>query len=128
MHIAQPQLSTKFFGTLFHAANPNSNTIRLKLHNSPPDSLAIVSNGHYDHSFPLSQGNPHLARFGVPENIGQSFLNDSKDSRLYLSRQPRKIGRQYVERRFDSATLGESLNVPGKRRQQPDFIKKRRMQ
>src|SRR5580658_5075956 len=68
--IRQPQLSAKFPGALFHASNANSDTVRLQFGNSLIDSLAIVPHGNHDVLFFLSQGDLHLASFGMPEDIG----------------------------------------------------------
>jgi hypothetical protein len=54
MRIRQPQLATKFAGSLFHASDANSNAIRLQFGNSLVDSLAIVPHGNYDAFFLLS--------------------------------------------------------------------------
>ena len=97
MHIRQPQLSTKFAGTLFHASDADSNAIRLQFRNSLVDSLAIVSHRNHDHPFLLRQRNPHLACFRMPEDVGQRLLNDSEDCGLHFRGQPRKIARLYVE-------------------------------
>src|ERR1700683_304947 len=128
MCITQPQLSAKFFGALFHAADPHSNAVRLKFLNFSRDSLAIVPHRNHNDSFPLSQCDPYFARFGMPENIGERLLNDAEDCGLYLGAQPRKIARLHVESGFYNASLGEPLHRSGKRRQQADFIEQRRMQ
>jgi hypothetical protein len=63
IRIRQPQLSTKFAGSLFHATDAHANAIRLHLSNSLTDSLSIVSHGNHDPPFCLSHGNPHLTGF-----------------------------------------------------------------
>src|ERR1700730_14956707 len=84
MHIRQPQFSTKFLRPLFHASYANSDAILFLFDDSLADPFAIVSHGNHDLPFPLRQSNPYPLRFGMPKDIGQSLLDNSKSSGLYL--------------------------------------------
>src|ERR1700683_5864099 len=64
----------------------------------------------------------------MPEDIGQCFLNDSKNGSLYVRREPRKSARLDFERRLYAAALRDPLHIPGKRREQTNFIEQGGMQ
>src|SRR5205807_7677141 len=117
MDIRQAEFSTKFFSSLFHAPDANPNAVRLQVGNSLANSLAIVSHGNHDLSFPLRQRDPHLLAFRMPEDVGQSLLNNSKNSGLHLGREPGKFGGLNLKGGLNPAALGKPLHVPGKRRQ-----------
>jgi hypothetical protein len=58
----------------------------------------------------------------VPDaNVGQTFLHHAKDRRLHIFRQAAKVRRHFDLDPY-SASLGETIDVPGKRGLQPQFI------
>ena len=62
----------------------------------------------------------------VAMNVGQRLLNDPKERRLRVARQPLETLGQ-IEVHFDAAALGKPAGVPSQRRQQARFVEKRRV-
>src|SRR5579863_2069876 len=122
------QLTTEFSSALFYAANSDADTVGLQFRDSFPYALAIVAHADKCLAFLLIQGDPNSVGLGMPENVGQSFLHNSKNGRLQLRRQTRKLLWLHFKFRLDAAALVEAIQVPGDSRPQADLIQQGRME
>ena len=82
MGIRQSETTSKLVDALPHPADANANAVRTQLNHLLLNSFAIVTHSHNDSTFALDQAHAPVARSGMPEHVGQRFLDDAEDLRF----------------------------------------------
>src|SRR5215472_5604137 len=124
VRICQSQAAAQLGDALSHTSNANPNAVRAKLDNVVPNSLAIVAHDHDDLSLGLFQTDSTVMRSGMPEHVGQGFLNHSKNGSFQIGLETTKIGRFDLELNINSTSLRQSLQKPAESGHQANLIEK----
>jgi hypothetical protein len=126
--VSNRNLPAQFLCSLPHAGDSHACLALAELRGLPQDAHPIITYG-YRHFFCLArERDPHFTGLGVPEDVRQRLLNDAEQRGFHLGRKPREIGWPRLQRRLNSTTLRESLQLPAQRRTKTDFVQERRMQ
>ena len=103
--VRQAQTSAQFGDSLPHSADPDSHAFRSQLTDLLFDSLAIVANRNGDAPIIFRQSDRSIPRSGMPEHIGQGFLDDAEDRGFQLRLEPAEIGGIDLQANVDSAAF-----------------------
>ena len=116
------QLSFEQKSSLAHSQNPQRPSCSELFVHSP----AVIANFEDNAVTLLTEADFNLGRLGMPSDVGQSFLKNSKnrngalliDDQIFPRQVQPKLGprasREFLGRPFDGATRPRSSRIPGR--------------
>src|SRR5215470_6970563 len=126
--VRQLQRSAKFFNALPHSANAHAHIARAKSHCVFIKSLTVVAYFNRNTLSIAHECDRTVRGFRMSEDVGQGFLNNSKNRSLETWCQPRESRWSHIKGGLNATAFRHALQVPTQGRDQPDLIEQGWMQ